>query len=116
VRQVDRLLEALRSVGPDQYRADPDHPNVWHSYCASCASHILEVRRLTITEDRDGRVRMICSTGCSLDSIFHALRIAELYPNAWCRRLRDEGRLAEQELEQLRRNRWLIRTIQREMR
>jgi hypothetical protein len=59
---------------------------------------------------------MICSTGCSVESILIALRIAELYPNEWCRRLADEGRLIASEIAQVRQDRQLIRAIQGEAR
>jgi len=75
---LDRLLYALRSTGPDSYRADPDVDGKWHSFCPACGSHLAGTRRLTILEGRDGRVRLYCTTQCSEESILRALKAREL--------------------------------------
>ncbi len=116
MRPLDRLLEALRACGRDQYRADPDQIGVWHSYCPGCASHMLDIRRLTIRERNNGEVTMTCSTGCSEDSILVALRVAEiLFPFGWSGETpADVEAVADLELERSRAGRRLVDTIRRE--
>src|SRR5208283_2728434 len=82
MRQLDRLLEALRATCRDSYRADPDQLGVYYAFCPGCASRLLDIRRLTIRETDRGEVSMTCSTGCSPRSILTALQVCErLYPN-----------------------------------
>lgn len=116
MKPLDRLLEALRATGPDSYRADPDRLDTWLAYCPGCASRLLDIRRLTIRE-RDGQVTMTCSTGCSTDSIFTALKVCErLYPNGtyYYESPADTARVAELLLNEGRERGRLIRAIQSE--
>lgn len=71
---LDRVLYALRSMGPDSYRADPDDIGRWYTHCPACCAG---VRRLTILEGRDGRVRLHCTIQCSEESILRALKARE---------------------------------------
>jgi hypothetical protein len=117
MKPADRLLEALRACGRDQYRADPDRIGVWHAYCPGCASHMVGVRRLTIVE-RDDAVSMTCSTGCSERSILTALKVAERwYPHTYYGGdVPGEALpLVEDELAKAREARRLVSTLSREV-
>lgn len=75
---VDRLLLALRAIGP-HYRADEHDPDCWRAPCPVCGG----LSRFVIRE-HGGRVRFECTLGCSVESIIQALRLAELtYPHRW---------------------------------
>ncbi len=117
MRPLDRFLEALRACGADQYRADPKRLDVWQAYCPGCASHMLDVRRLTVRETRSGGVTFSCSTGCTRESILVALEVAErLYPTSPAGRLAAAAiELAAAELDRLREARRLVRVIQEEV-
>ncbi len=76
---------------------------------------MLGVRRLTIRE-RDGKLTMTCSTGCSVESILTALKVAErLYPGTYYGdRPADTAAVAELLLSESKARHRLVRTIQRE--
>ncbi len=119
---LDRVLHALRSSGPDSYRADPKDTGRWHAYCPACGSHLASTRRLTILEDRGGRVRLHCTTHCSEESILRALKAREcLYDaapalTAWGLDAPSlELPLVEAECDRLAAATRLVRTLEREL-
>jgi hypothetical protein len=75
---VDRLLFALRAIGP-HHRVDAHDPDCWRAPCPVCGG----ISRFVVRE-RHGDVQFECKLQCSNESIFRALKLAEVaYPHRW---------------------------------
>jgi hypothetical protein len=80
MKPLDRLLEALRACGDDQYRGDPNDPRRWTAYCPCCRSELIDARSLQIRELSSDRVLLACWRGCPEGHVLAAVRMAE---DAW---------------------------------
>lgn len=81
---LDRILEGLRATSPDAYRGDPDRVGTRWAYCPACNSRSAGERRLQVIECSSTRVILLCSIGCSYNTIVAALKRAEeCYPESW---------------------------------
>lgn len=75
-RPIDRLLHALRALGPDSYRADSVRLGLWHATCPVCG-RFTSARRLVIHEVGGGGATFRCRLECPRAAILAALALAE---------------------------------------